>query len=67
MPNGIKIKTSKRNWTWVVQRKISGRWTTITDEQGIVTIATRKIARDLSRQYKNISRKPRSFRVKKLA
>lgn len=67
MPKGIKIKTSKRNWTWVVQRKVAGRWTTLTDEQGIVTIATRKIARDLSRQYKNLSRKPRSFRVKKLA
>ena len=67
MPNGIKIKTSKRNWTWVVQRKVAGRWTTLTDDQGIVTIATRKIARDLSRQYKNLSRKPRSFRVKKLA
>lgn len=67
MPKGIKIKTSKRNYTWVVQRKIAGRWTTLADDQGIVTIATRKIARDLSRQYKNLSRKPRSFRVKKLA
>ena len=67
MPKGIKIKTSKRNYTWIIQKKEGGRWRTLIDDQGIVTIATRKIARDLSRQYKNLSRKPRSFRVRKLS
>lgn len=67
MPKGIQIKTSKRNYAWVIQRKQGGRWTTIVDDQGIVTVATRKIARDISRQYKSLTRKPRAFRVKKLA
>jgi hypothetical protein len=67
MPKGIKIKTSKRNHAWVIQRKQGGRWTTLVDDQGIVTVATRKIARDLSRQYKNLTNKPRAFRVRKLA
>lgn len=63
----MKIKTSKRNYAWVIQRKQGGQWATIVDDQGIVTIATRKIARDLSRQYKNLTRKPRAFRVRKLS
>lgn len=63
----MKIKTSKRTYVWTIQRKQGGRWHTIVDEQGIVTVATRKIARDVSRQYKHLTRKPRSFRVKKLA
>jgi len=67
MPKGIKIRTTKRNYTWTIQKKVGGRWTTITDDMGIVTIATRRIARNISREYKNISRKPRSFRVKKLS
>lgn len=67
MPKGIKVKTSKRNWTWVVQKKVGGRWTTITDELGLITMATRKIARDISRQFKNLTNHPRHFRVKKLA
>ena len=66
MPKGITIKTSKKQYVWTVQRKQGGRWRTLADNQGIITISTRKIARDLSRQYKNLTNKPRSFRVKKL-
>lgn len=67
MSKGIQIKTSKRNYTWTIQRKEGGRWRTLVDGLGILTIATRKIARDLSRQYKNLSRNRSNFRVKKLA
>ena len=67
MPKGISIKTTKRNYTWTVQKKVGGRWTTIADEQGLITIATRKIARDISREFKNLSKMPRNYRVKKLA
>lgn len=67
MPKGITIKTSKRTYVWTVQRKQGGRWRNLIDSSGPIIIPTRKIARDLSRQYKNLTGKPRSFRVRKLA
>ena len=63
----MKVKTSKRNHVWVVQRKLSGRWVTIVDDGGPVIIRTRRLARSISREYKNLSNKPQSFRVRKLA
>jgi hypothetical protein len=63
----MKVKTSKRNHVWVVQRKLSGRWVTVVDDAGPVIIRTRQLARNISREYKNLSNKPRSFRVRKLA
>lgn len=68
MSKTIKIKTSARNYTWAIQRKVSGKWETVVDEHGPIFIATRKIARDVSRQFQNVnSKRPRSFRVKKFA
>lgn len=63
----MKVKTSKRNHVWTIQKKVGGRWTTVTDTAGPIIIRTRSLARNISREYKNISRTPRSFRVKKLA
>lgn len=63
----MKIRTSKRNYIWVVQKKVGKRWNTLVDSKGIITIATRKLARDISREYKNTSRTPRSFRVARMA
>jgi hypothetical protein len=66
MPKGITIKTSKKQYVWTIQRKQGGRWRTLIDSSGPIIVSTRKLARDLSRQYKNLTNKPRSFRVKKL-
>ena len=63
----MKIKTSKRTHVWTIQKKQGGRWTTIVDSLGPITVRTRKLARNLSREYKNLSKAPRSYRVKKLA
>ena len=62
----MKIKTSKRTHVWVIQKKVKGKWSTIVDEQGPIIVTTRKLARTVSREYKNLGT-PRSFRVKKLA
>lgn len=61
-----KVKTSKRLHTWTVQKKEGGRWRTIVDSMGVITFATRKFARSVSREYNNIARQKRSFRVRKL-
>lgn len=62
-----KIKTSKKAYAWVVQRKQGGRWRNLVDGTGVITFQTRQLARKVSREYQNIARKPRSFRVKKLS
>lgn len=61
-----KVKTSKRLHTWTVQKKEGGRWRTLVDSMGVITFATRKFARNISREYNNTARKKRSFRVKKM-
>jgi hypothetical protein len=63
----MKVKTSKRVHVWAIQKKEGGRWATVVDEKGPLVIRTRKAARNISREYKNLSKTPRSFRVKKLA
>jgi hypothetical protein len=63
----MKVKTSKRNHVWAIQKKVGGEWTTIVDDKGPIIIRTRRLARTVSREYKNLSRAPRSFRVRKLA
>ncbi len=63
----MKIKTSKRTHVWAIQKKVKGVWTTIVDDAGPIVIRTRKAARNISREYKNLSRTPRSFRVRKLS
>ena len=60
------IKTSKKTYAWIVQRKQGGRWRNIVDSKGVITFAARKLARNVSREYQNIAKKPRTFRVKKL-
>lgn len=61
-----KIKTSKQTYVWVVQRKQGEGWRMIRDSNGIITFQTRKLARNVSREYNNNAKTPRSFRVKKL-
>lgn len=61
-----KIKTSKKTYAWVVQRKQGGRWRNLVDGEGLITFQTRQLARNVSREYNNIAKIPRSFRVKKL-
>lgn len=61
-----KFKTSKRTHTWVVQKRQGGRWRNLVDGEGVITFQTRKLARNVSREYNNTARKPRSFRVRKL-
>lgn len=61
-----KIKTSKKTYAWVVQRKQGGRWRNLVDGEGLITFQTRQLARNVSREYNNIAKTPRSFRVKKL-
>lgn len=63
----MKVKTSKRNHVYVIQKKEGGRWATIVDTNGPIIIRTRSLARTVSREYKNLSKTPRSFRVKRLA
>ena len=65
--NMAKVKTSKKLFTWTVQKKEGGRWRSIVDSDGVILFQTRKLARNVSREYNNIARKPRSFRVRKLA
>ena len=62
-----KSKTTRRNHAWVIQKKEGGRWTTIRDSSGVITVATRSLARNISREFNNTAKKPRSYRVKKFA
>jgi hypothetical protein len=64
--NNVKIRTSKKQYAWTVMRKVGGRWRTIVDGMGIITMPTRKIARDISREFQNMNPKTRrNFRVAK--
>lgn len=63
----MNVKTSKRTHVWVVQKKVKGKWNTIVDEQGPIIVKTRKLARTVSREFKNLSKTPRNYRVRKLA
>lgn len=60
-------KTTRRNHTWVIQKKEGGRWSTLRDSGGVINIRTRSMARTISREFNNTAKKPRTFRVKKLA
>lgn len=62
-----KVKTSKKVYTWTVQKKEGGRWRSIVDSGGVVRFQTRALARNVSREYNNVARIRRSYRVKKLA
>lgn len=63
----MKINATKRNYVWVIQKKVGNRWSTITDSLGVVTIRTRKLAREVSREFKNYSKNPRNYRVAKFS
>ena len=65
--NKMKVKTSKKAYAWVVQKRQGGRWRNVVDSGGVITFATRKLARNVSREYNNAAKKPRSYRVRKLA
>lgn len=61
------IKTSKRTYTWTVQKFQGGRWRMLVDSQGPILFPTRSIARGISRELQNkASKTPRSYRVVKL-
>lgn len=60
----MKIYTLKRNHIWVVQKKEGGRWTSLADSKGIITINTREHARSVCREYRNYTNG--KFRVAKL-
>jgi hypothetical protein len=61
------MQSTYRNHVWVVQKKEGGRWASLRDTQGVITIKTRKLARNIAREYKNTSRNPRKFRVAKFS
>lgn len=47
-------------------RKVGGRWRTIIDSVGVITMPTRQIARTISREFQNMNPKSRrNFRVAK--
>ena len=52
----MKINTTKRTSIWAVQvyRERSG-WSTLEDRAGIITMKTRKIARNIAREYRNVN------------
>ena len=67
-----KFKTTKHNTMWAVQvsRKEKGQrgstsWQTIVDETGPLVLRTRKVARDISREFRNTNKSNR-FRVAKI-
>lgn len=62
----MQVRTTKRNIVWAVQKKVGGRWATIVDGSGPIFIATRKLARNISRHYKTLNpRTARNYRVTK--
>jgi hypothetical protein len=62
------IKTSKRTYTWTVQKRRGDRWLMVIDSKGPILFPTRNIARAVSRELQNkASKNPRSYRVVKLA
>jgi hypothetical protein len=61
-----KIKTSKKTYAWVVQKRQGGKWRNVVDSKGVITFQTRQLARNVSREYNNTAKNPRSFRVAKL-
>jgi hypothetical protein len=69
-----KFKTTKHNTMWAVQvsRKEKGQGgtpspscQTIVDDKGPLVLRTRKVARDISREFRNMNKGNR-FRVAKI-
>ena len=64
-----KFKTTKHNTMWAVQvsrKEQEGRgWQTIVDDKGPLVLRTRKVARDISREFRNTNKANR-FRVAKI-
>jgi hypothetical protein len=69
-----KFKTTKHNTMWAVQvsRKEKGQggsasptWQTIVDDKGPLVLRTRKVARDISREFRNTNKNNR-FRIAKI-
>ena len=57
-----KVRTSFRLTAWTVQKKEGGRWGILSDENGPIIVGTRKLAREVSREFRNL--RPRAkFRV----
>jgi hypothetical protein len=62
----MKIKTTRRNSTWGIQRQDSrGRWNLVVGEGGVLVLPTRRIARTITREYRNLGIK--NIRVVMLA
>lgn len=53
----MKIRTTRRGNTWAIQRRDGkGRWNLVVggEGQGVLTLPTRKIARSITQEYRNI-------------
>jgi len=63
----MRIKTTKKKYTWTVLRREGTRWRAIVDGMGVITMPTRTLARSVSKELGNLQRnKGRKFRVAKI-
>jgi hypothetical protein len=63
----MRIKTTKKKYTWTVLRREGDRWRAIVDGMGVITMPTRTLARSVSKELGNLQRyKGRKFRVAKI-
>lgn len=64
----MKIKTTKKQYTWAVQKREGDRWRLIVDGVGVITMPTRTLARSVSVELNNLQRPGgrRRFRVVKI-
>lgn len=67
-----KFKTTKRNTMWTVQiqrkneKKKEGRgWQSLVDDHGPIVFRTRKVAREINREFRNTNPND-NFRVVKI-
>ena len=66
----MKIKTTKRNTIWTVQKKIQhkqgqGVWRTVVDDIGPVLLTERQAARDIANEYRAINKRSK-FRISRV-
>ena len=64
----MRIKTTKKQYTWAVQKREGDRWRLIVDGVGVITMPTRTLARSVSGELNNLQRPggKRRFRVVKI-
>jgi len=61
-----KVKTTKRNAVWSVQKKVQRKegtvWRTVVDDLGPILLSERQIARDIANEYRNGNKRSK-FRI----